>query len=247
MRCIALSLPSLLFAAFSVAASAPASYVCVDEVGFAYRMAQPMAAQLAKFTCTMHAPPSIDAAWGDSAAARRPVQSAVVDRALVDQAVIVNLDIAPRRRAAVELTRARFGRMSPIDSLIIANANEFQHDPFLLKAIIHVESSFNTDAVSPKGALGLMQIMPATGRRFGVADPQRELFGPATNIRVGARYLRELRDMFSGRLELAVAAYNAGENAVVRHGHRIPPYPETQEYVRRVLRTYNAYRRTAAE
>lgn len=231
----------------AAAGSPPAGYVCVDEVGFAYRMAQPMAAQLAKFTCTARAPAVIESApSAAAAAARQTAQGVVVDRVLADRAASVDLQIAPQRRSPAELTRARFGRVSAIDTLIIANANEFQHDPFLLKAIIQVESAFNTEAVSPKGALGLMQIMPATGMRFGVSD-QRELHGPAANIRVGARYLRVLRDMFSGRLELAVAAYNAGENAVVRHGHRIPPYPETQEYVRRVMTTYNAYRRTAAE
>ncbi len=241
---LALTLPRA-----AAAGSLPAGYVCVDEFGFAYRMAQPMAAQLAKFTCTAQVQGALGAApsVATTVVARQPAQGAFVDRVLVDRALSVNLQIAPRRRSAAELTRARFGRVSTIDALIIANANEYQHDPFLLKAIIQVESAFNTEAVSPKGALGLMQIMPATGMRFGVSDPQRELLGPDVNIRVGARYLRVLRDMFSGRLELAVAAYNAGEGSVLRHGNRIPPYPETREYVRRVLETYNAYRRTAAE
>jgi soluble lytic murein transglycosylase-like protein len=101
----------------------------------------------------------------------------------------------------------------------------------LLEAVIAVESAYNPLAVSPKGAQGLMQLMPATASRFGVADP----FDPRQNVRAGARYLRELLGMFGGDLRLALAAYNAGEQAVIRAGHRIPPYAETQRYVPRVL------------
>lgn len=101
----------------------------------------------------------------------------------------------------------------------------------LLEAVIAVESDYNPRAVSPKGAQGLMQLMPATAERFGVVDP----FDPRQNVRAGARYLRQLLDLFGGELRLALAAYNAGEQAVIRSGHRIPPYAETQRYVPRVL------------
>jgi soluble lytic murein transglycosylase-like protein len=111
-------------------------------------------------------------------------------------------------------------------------------DPRLVGALVHVESAYQTQARSPKGALGLMQIMPATGARYGVGTP-RDLLDPATNIDVGTRYLRDLHEMFNGRVELMLAAYNAGEGAVKRHGNRIPPYRETQDYVRKILQLYN--------
>jgi hypothetical protein len=106
-------------------------------------------------------------------------------------------------------------------------------DPALVKAIIRAESGFDQRAVSRKGAQGLMQLMPETADRYAVGDA----FDPAENIRGGVRYLRFLHELFPGQLHLAVAAYNAGENAVLRYGG-IPPYAETREYVTRVLRFY---------
>lgn len=113
----------------------------------------------------------------------------------------------------------------------------------LLQALIATESGFNTHAVSPKGAVGLMQLMPPTAQRYGVrADKnspiEKKLTDPKTNIRAGSRYLRDLIDMFPGQLELAVAAYNAGEGAVQRAGNRIPNYPETKNYVKTVMQLY---------
>ncbi len=120
-------------------------------------------------------------------------------------------------------------------------------DPHLLTALIATESGFNPAAVSPKGALGLMQIMPDTALRYGVApdgtqSQRKKLFDPATNIRAGTRYLRDLLNLFNGRLELALAAYNAGEGAVLRAGQQIPPYAETRNYVKTVLQLYAALR-----
>ncbi|MGB5737469.1 MAG: lytic transglycosylase domain-containing protein [Thiohalocapsa sp.] len=106
--------------------------------------------------------------------------------------------------------------------------------PELLDAVILVESAYDPGAVSPKGAMGLMQLMPDTAERFEVSDA----FDPTDNMRGGARYLRWLMDRFDGELELVLAAYNAGEGAVERHGNRIPPYQETQDYVARVLGLY---------
>ncbi|KXB31760.1 hypothetical protein AT959_05250 [Dechloromonas denitrificans] len=108
-------------------------------------------------------------------------------------------------------------------------------DAALLHAVISVESGYRERVVSPKGATGLMQLMPATARRYGLnrADD------PAGNIRAGAHYLRDLLAMFDNNVELALAAYNAGENAVLRHGRRIPPYGETQRYVPLVLAHYD--------
>jgi soluble lytic murein transglycosylase-like protein len=113
----------------------------------------------------------------------------------------------------------------------------------LLKALIATESGFDTRAVSPKGAVGLMQIMPATAERYGVSGDARtpvdkKLTDPRTNIKAGTRYLRYLLDLFPGRLELALAAYNAGEGAVQRAGNKIPNYRETQNYVKTVMQLY---------
>jgi soluble lytic murein transglycosylase-like protein len=107
--------------------------------------------------------------------------------------------------------------------------------PELLHAVIQVESGYDANAVSPKGAVGLMQLMPATALRFGVADPR----DPLANLRGGARYLRNLIGLFGGDLSLALAAYNAGEAAVLRHARRIPPFSETMAYVRAVQRRYD--------
>jgi hypothetical protein len=108
-------------------------------------------------------------------------------------------------------------------------------DSRLIKAIIKVESNFNPRAVSPKGAMGLMQLMPETARRNGVGDP----YDPAENIRGGVKYFKKLTTMFKGDLRLALAGYNAGEDAVVEYGYRIPPYQETINYVDKVLAHYN--------
>ena len=113
----------------------------------------------------------------------------------------------------------------------------------LLQALIATESGFNTFAVSPKGAVGLMQLMPPTAERYGVrADKltpiEKKLTDPKTNIKAGSSYLRDLISMFPGQLELAVAAYNAGEGAVQRAGNKIPNYPETKNYVKTVMQLY---------
>ena len=117
-------------------------------------------------------------------------------------------------------------------------AAQYSLDPALMHAVISAESAYNPSAVSNKGAMGLMQLMPDTARRFGVQDP----FDPIANMHGGARYLRWLIDRFNNTY-LAVAAYNAGEGAVERYGNSIPPYEETQIYVTRVLNYYNSYRR----
>jgi soluble lytic murein transglycosylase-like protein len=108
----------------------------------------------------------------------------------------------------------------------------------LLHAVISVESRYNPKAVSPAGAAGLMQLMPHTAKRYGVTDA----LDPRQNLNGGARYLRDLLRLFNNDTSLALAAYNAGENAVKRHGNRIPPYRETQRYVPKVLAFYQRYR-----
>lgn len=125
---------------------------------------------------------------------------------------------------------------------IAAAAQASQLEPALLHAVVEIESGYNAKAVSPKGALGLMQLMPDTAQRYGVTDPM----DAAQNTRGGARFLRDLLDLFSGNKELALAAYNAGANAVLKHGRRIPPYPETSRYVPAVLKSYELQRAGAS-
>jgi hypothetical protein len=119
------------------------------------------------------------------------------------------------------------------DGLIEQVARTEGLDADLLRAVVEAESNYDARAISEKGAIGLMQLMPETARGMGVADP----FHPAENLEAGARYLRRLLDRYQGRLPLALAAYNAGENAVDRY-KGIPPFPETQGYVRKVLKAY---------
>lgn len=127
-------------------------------------------------------------------------------------------------------------RRDGLAPLIKRVADEHQLRPALVHAVIRAESAYRADAVSPKGAVGLMQLMPATAKRFGV-DNRRD---PEQNLRGGTAYLRKLLTLFDSDLQLALAAYNAGENAVIRYGNAIPPYRETQDYVRKVIRFYRA-------
>ncbi|MDD2660763.1 MAG: lytic transglycosylase domain-containing protein [Methylococcales bacterium] len=119
--------------------------------------------------------------------------------------------------------------------LIEQAANRHQVDAKLVHAVIQTESAYNSTAQSPKGAVGLMQLMPDTARRFGVTDRN----DPDQNVDGGTRYLKYLINLFNPNIDLAVAAYNAGENAVIRYNNSIPPYPETQNYVKQVLALYN--------
>jgi soluble lytic murein transglycosylase-like protein len=118
-----------------------------------------------------------------------------------------------------------------LEDVVATHARRHDLSPDLVRAVIRVESGWNPRAVSAKGALGLMQLMPATAAEYGVADP----FDPEQNIRAGVAYLRKLIDRFDGRTELALAAYNAGPGAVEKYGRTIPPYRETQSYVRRIV------------
>ena len=126
-----------------------------------------------------------------------------------------------------------------LDSLILQNGSKYNVDPYLIFLVMEQESHFNTRAVSPKGARGLMQLMPGTGRRFGVRRPH----DAAQNVAGGTRYLRELLDRFNNRVDLVLASYNAGEGAVTKFGHRVPPYRETRNYVKKI--SYR-YKRTTA-
>lgn len=121
-----------------------------------------------------------------------------------------------------------------VDELIKINGARYGVDPYLVFCVIEQESNFRSRAVSPKGARGLMQLMPGTARRLGVRRP----FDAAENIKGGTLYLRELMDMFGGQVNLVLASYNAGEGAVMKYGRSVPPYRETREYVRRIGKRY---------
>ncbi|MGE8614712.1 MAG: lytic transglycosylase domain-containing protein [Achromobacter veterisilvae] len=128
------------------------------------------------------------------------------------------------------------------DGLIARAAQDSGVDQALLTAVIAIESGFRSDARSPKGALGLMQLMPATAAPLlAVDDVETALVDPATNVKAGSRHLRRLLDQYPGRLDLALAAYNAGEGAVRKYD-AVPPYAETQAYVRDVTALYERYK-----
>ncbi len=126
------------------------------------------------------------------------------------------------------------------DKIITRAAGKYNLDIALIKAVIKAESNFNHKAVSPAGAKGLMQLMPKTASALNVDD----VFHPGDNIEGGARYLSYLLRLYRGNKELALAAYNAGEGAVAKYNYSIPPYRETQNYVRRVLSLYDSYSKT---
>lgn len=147
--------------------------------------------------------------------------------------VIINVPGATPRRA----TRINPVQRKQFASLVATVAKEHGLDPALLHAVISVESGYNPKARSPKGAAGLMQLMPETARRYQVSD----IWDPRQNMSGGARYLRDLLALFNNNVGLALAAYNAGETAVIENGNRIPPYAETRSYVPRVLQHYHLY------
>jgi soluble lytic murein transglycosylase-like protein len=128
-----------------------------------------------------------------------------------------------------------------IDNLIRFYGKQHGVDPYLIFCLMNQESKFSKGAVSPKGAQGLMQLMPGTAARYGVTNP----YDIAQNISGGTRYLKDLLKMFNGRIDLALAGYNAGENAVIRFGYAIPPYDETRNYVKLIVKRYG--RLTTAE
>ena len=154
-------------------------------------------------------------------------------------ALLLQTEIAQNPVLATPLAGGRINwkNQQRFASIVAQAARDYRLDEALLHAVISTESGYEPRAVSPKGAIGLMQVMPATGKRFGVAN----LNDPAQNVAAGARYLSLLLRQFDNDLQLVLAAYNAGENAVLRHGRRIPPYRETRQYVPRVLALYKKF------
>jgi soluble lytic murein transglycosylase-like protein len=144
-------------------------------------------------------------------------------------------------RATDERATRRYAR------LIDEHAKTSGLDPALVKAVVAVESAFDASAVSPKGAIGLMQVIPDTGERYGLSGDARrstaqKLLDPATNLRIGTRYLRDLLDRFANSVPLALAAYNAGEGRVADYANSVPPFTETRDFVRLVQLVYALYR-----
>jgi len=219
-----------------VSLHAAATWRCVDPWAHVYVGDQDLAQ--AGMQCEW-LPPEADAGE-ESAAAVVPAAAAVSWRGA--------LVLAPRSHvstwllpgagavAAVAPSRSRY------DPLIAAVATAYGQDAALLRAIVQVESRFDPNAVSARGAIGLMQVMPSTAAQFGLADPQKALFEPESNLRTGAQVLRSLLRQFAGDTELALAAYNAGAGSVLRSGYAVPDFPETQNYVRSVLAVWRSSR-----
>jgi len=147
--------------------------------------------------------------------------------------VIYNVGAAPGRESDLNWLAKQHDRKTKYDPLIERYAEKYRIDATLVRAVIQVESNFNFRCVSNKGARGLMQLMPATATRFGVT----EVHDPEQNIRAGVQYLAYLLRLFEDDLSRALAAYNAGENAVIKYGG-IPPYSETEQYVKKALTVY---------
>ena len=158
---------------------------------------------------------------------KRGAMSIFIDAARVDR---IEIEAAETVVKSGKKERGWSTGRPGLDSLIRQNGYKYNVDPYLIFLVMEQESHFNTHAVSPKGARGLMQLMPGTGARFGVRRPH----DPAQNISGGTRYLRELLNRFNNRVDLVLASYNAGEGAVAKFGNRVPPYRETRNYVKKI-------------
>lgn len=139
--------------------------------------------------------------------------------------------------AGIASSQPKFANKAQYNQIVAEVARAYDLESALLHAVISVESNYSSSIVSRKGAVGLMQLMPETAKRYGVANP----FDPVQNLHGGARYLRYLLKIFNNNISLVLAAYNAGENAVLKYGKSIPPYRETENYVPRVLAFYRRY------
>ncbi|HEX2268364.1 MAG TPA: lytic transglycosylase domain-containing protein [Pyrinomonadaceae bacterium] len=218
MRKILLISATILASCWSASAQTPASYQ-VDNFDFANAL-------------QIQTPPPV------AAPAKKPVPKKLTK--------LRNYTYTPPAGALVELTskpiNPSLGNFttgnSTVDAFIVESSKRNSVDPLLIYSIMHQESSFKPRAMSHKGARGLMQLMPATAARFGVTN----IWDPKQNIEGGTRYMRFLLDMFAGDVKLALAGYNAGEGAVLKYGYQVPPYNETQEYVRRIGRRYSLIR-----
>ena len=221
----------LLLAA--VPLQAQAAWRCVDPWGHVYLAGENLGQ--AGMACAWSEP---EAGPADETGLPLPVaaQAASTRRGL--------LLLAPAARAPSWLLPRTGGAATrgAYDALIDSVAQAYGQDAALMRAILQVESGFDPNAMSPKGAIGLMQVLPSTAALFGLVQPRQALFEPESNLRIGAQFLRSLLLQFGGDAELAVAAYNAGPGAVMRSGYAVPAYPETRDYVRNVMALYGARR-----
>jgi soluble lytic murein transglycosylase-like protein len=164
--------------------------------------------------------------------ARAKVEQITKEIAAVNQPASLTLDVVSELTAAGDQFWSTGD--AKVDNLIRYYGGQYGVDPFLIYCTMAQESSFTARATSPKGAQGLMQLMPGTAARYGVTNP----YDMAQSIKGGTRYLKDLLTMFNGRVDLALAGYNAGEGAVMKFGNTIPPYSETRNYVRLILKRY---------
>jgi soluble lytic murein transglycosylase-like protein len=165
---------------------------------------------------------------------RRGSLSVFVERSRIDHIEREALETVAESDSNSKKERGWTTGNSKIDSLIKHNGAKYGVDPYLIFCVMEQESHFHARALSPKGAQGLMQLMPGTSARFGVRRPA----DPAQNIAGGTRYLKQLMGQFNGRIDLVLASYNAGEGAVLKFGRRVPPYRETRDYVKRISYRY---------
>jgi Zn-finger nucleic acid-binding protein len=165
---------------------------------------------------------------------RRGSLTMFLERSRVDRIEREDMENLAESESSTKRARGWTTGSSRIDSLIKQNGARHGVDPYLIFCVMEQESHFNSRALSPKGARGLMQLMPGTAARFGV----RNSSDPAQNIAGGTRYLKELMRRFNGRIDLVLASYNAGEGAVAKFGNKVPPYRETRNYVKRISYRY---------
>lgn len=166
------------------------------------------------------------------AEARAKVEAVAKEIAAANQAAAIAANVVAAELSGVE--PAWTTGNNRVDNLIRYYGKQYSVDPYLVYCLMSQESSFAAGATSPKGAQGLMQLMPGTAARYGVTNP----YDIAQNIMGGTRYLKDLLKMFNGRVDLALAGYNAGEGAVMKYGNSVPPYDETRNYVRLILKRY---------
>ena len=172
---------------------------------------------------------------------RRGSLTVFIDRSRIDHIEREDLETMAESDSSTRKERGWTTGNARIDSLIRQNGAKYGVDPYLIFCVMEQESHFNPRALSPKGARGLMQLMPGTAARFGV----RRSSDPAQNIAGGTRYLKQLIEQFNGRIDLVLASYNAGEGAVMKYGRRVPPYRETRNYVKRISFRYRRARPSA--
>lgn len=174
---------------------------------------------------------------------RRGSLTIFVERIRIDRIEREDLETVAESNSSSKKERGWTTGNGRIDSLIKQNGAKYGVDPYLIFCVMEQESHFNSRALSPKGARGLMQLMPGTAARFGV----RNSSDPGQNIAGGTRYLKQLIGQFNGRIDLVLASYNAGEGAVLKFGRKVPPYRETRNYVKRISYRYRQAKHVVRE